>query len=249
MLRSIALAALLVAGTAAAQTGTPADAERAAVRLVEAVRARDMPALAAFVDPQTVADVLEGFPDTDQEYDAALRAALGGQPVDVDSLLEAIRLPRQVVPPGSAPATAAIVRLFRSMRALQAGVPPGSQAMMTRVLTVVVRCASDSMLALFDSLGYDPVRADRRADGTVEAIGRVSGTADGEHVEGLIVTPLRWTEGRWTVSDRAPEARDAEMNPLAGLLGPGSLDWAYALATALQADMEGTTSGCAALGE
>lgn len=227
--------ALLMAGSAAAQPapGTPADAERAAVRLVEAARDRDWLALSVFVDPQTVADVAREVPATAED----LERILSEWATDLSDSLAYAGMP-------DAGEKARAASLAGRMRALYTAGQPDEQTVMARVLALAAGCDPASPLSLLDPIRYAPVRADVRADGTIEAIGRLSATVDGEVVEGLIATPLRWSESCWIVADVAPEARDIELNPVARFLALGPYDWAYAPVAAVLADVNGTMPGC-----
>ncbi len=231
----------LAAGSAVAQP-TPASAGQAAVRLVEAARARDWPALAAFVDPQTFAEVAAGFPATADAADEEIRALLAmidpDRPTERPGASGESHLPAA----GSEPQVA--LRLARWMRSLYGTGPLDGQTVMARVLALVALCDPNTPLSSFDGVGYAPVRVDVRPDGTVEAIGRLTATVGGEPIEGLAVTPLRWTEGRWTVDGGISAARDAELNPAADMLTLGALDWMYGMVAAFQADADGTVPGC-----
>ncbi len=238
------VAALLTAASAAAQAAPGTPAEQAAARLVEATRGRDLSALATFVDPKIAEKLAKGFPATAAESDEEMRALLLQQGVDADSLLEALHASG----PGTLPDGILDLRILVSMgvwmRSLYGDGSLDAQSVTERVLSLAARCNPELPLALFDSVRYDPVRADVRADGTVEVIGRISATIDGETRDRLTVTPLWWTEGRWTVASGEVEARDAELNPVAEFLGLSALDLMYLVVQSVQADVEGTVPGC-----
>lgn len=244
-LASLAAALLISAGAAAQPApGTPADAELAAVRLVDAVRARDWRSLATFVDPEITAVLGMGFAETTRDIEDELRSALDMD--DADSLVAAVRATGYVTPPGVDPDLGVLVHMVDWMRALSADGRPDGQTLVERVLALVAGCtpASESPLSAFDDVTYTPVRADVRDDGTVEVVGMFSRAIEGEPEEILAVTPLRWTGDRWTVTVGPFAARDAELNPAAEIVSGDPDGWLYGVVYAMRADVRGDMPGC-----
>lgn len=233
--------ALLTAGSAAAQPapGTPADAKQAVVRLAEAIHARDWLTLAAFMDTADAEELATLFPTTAGGTADPFWAPTTDDGLDPNSLSATADDP-------AAQGAASVDRRYRRLvDVLYAGGPQSQTTLVARMMALAARCDSDSTLLRLDDLRYTPVRADVRADGTVEVIGRVRSAADdGEASGDLVVAPLRWSDGRWTVDTTPTDVRDADgsLMPRIGSFGAEALG--YALVSVIGSNPSGPMPAC-----